>query len=595
MGVGNGLFRAPIAVYTGTNPVSLSFVNLLGGSNPYKDIVVTNRGSNDISVILTETDANGAVYFELGPRLRAGTAPVSTTVTDVDGDDLPDLLVVNQGSNTVSILKGRGGGFFDDQNPLVFSTGSDPIRVFAGAFDDAPGLDLIVVNSGQAGLTFYSNFMNPSAQGISIASGGDRPVAAIAGDYNKDGYTDLIVAHSGDSTISALYGGPGGLHVKETISLGASQRPTDIAVAPAPGNTWQLLVSTANSSLPIPIPLGLLLGIGKAPSFSADLPGVSTAIGVPGRADGPVPPFLGGSLSRSLPLLFPDQTFIASGISISSTLGRSDPSSTPIVGAAVVASITVASNTNAIPGQPMMIVAAGSFSSLVPSFFQFGQTQVTELLPIENQPVASVAIVLSISTDLSEELSGIPVTGPDTMQNPDAIAEESLLSGRGESRFHPSDRNHFISNLEARMMLACLKVENTLDGVPSSSDSSPILVTPFLGDPQLGPTRFSEGVPDSVATTGSFGREQQDEVPVPIERSGDQVKTAVKAPGTANEVDPCVSSSAPKELSMLPTGPVQFACAAGTGMALAALVGRRPGFRHRFAAGKRSKRHERTK
>ena len=44
-----------------------------------------------------------------------------------DADGLPDLLVANSESNNVYLLPGVGNGFFDDQNPVIYQTGVDPV------------------------------------------------------------------------------------------------------------------------------------------------------------------------------------------------------------------------------------------------------------------------------------------------------------------------------------------------------------------------------------------------------------------------------------------------------------------------------------
>lgn len=67
--------------------------------------------------------------LEPGPRLRVGDQPVSTTVADLGGDDVPDIICVDQGSDNVVVLRGLGGGFFADNDPLTLPTGLGPIRV----------------------------------------------------------------------------------------------------------------------------------------------------------------------------------------------------------------------------------------------------------------------------------------------------------------------------------------------------------------------------------------------------------------------------------------------------------------------------------
>ena len=101
------------------------------------DLVVANKGSNDVSILLNQPQGN-SITFTPGPRLKAGSGPVSTVVQDVTGDGIPDVLVSNSQSNNVMLLPGVGGGFFNDQNPRVFPVGSSPGPVFVGNFDGSP-------------------------------------------------------------------------------------------------------------------------------------------------------------------------------------------------------------------------------------------------------------------------------------------------------------------------------------------------------------------------------------------------------------------------------------------------------------------------
>ena len=65
-------------------------------------------------------------------------------VGDVNGDGKPDLVVANEGSNTVSVLLGNGNGTFQAQQ--TFATGTDPISVAVGDVNGDGKPDLVVAN-----------------------------------------------------------------------------------------------------------------------------------------------------------------------------------------------------------------------------------------------------------------------------------------------------------------------------------------------------------------------------------------------------------------------------------------------------------------
>src|SRR5262249_38278967 len=104
--------------FTGTNPVGISVADVNDDGHP--DLVVANKGSNDVSVLLNQPQGNSLTFIP-GPRLKAGSGPVDTVVQDVTGDGKPDILVSNSQSDNVMVLPGVGGGFFNDQNPQTFT------------------------------------------------------------------------------------------------------------------------------------------------------------------------------------------------------------------------------------------------------------------------------------------------------------------------------------------------------------------------------------------------------------------------------------------------------------------------------------------
>jgi hypothetical protein len=230
-GLGNGQFGPEVnggkGFAVGTNPVGVTVADVNGDGIP--DLVVANEGSNDVSILLGQGRGAGWTLTP-GPRLQAGLGPVSTVVKDLTGNGIPDILVTNSQSNTVTLLPGVGRGFFNDQSPKTFHVGTTPVQTLVGDFTGDGHLDLVAVNRGSNNLTFISNFTNPSAAAeFSISSGGNSPVAAVAVDANHNGIDDLIVANNGDGIVSLLLGEPAGLALAETLSFADLAHPTDLA------------------------------------------------------------------------------------------------------------------------------------------------------------------------------------------------------------------------------------------------------------------------------------------------------------------------------------------------------------------------------
>jgi len=244
-GLVNGQFGPALngghGFFTGTNPVGITVADVNGDGRP--DLVIANKGSNDVSILLNQKQGNSLTFIP-GPRLEVGSGPVSTVVQDVNGDGKPDILVSNSLSNNVMLLPGVGGGFFNDQNPTIFSVGNQPGPLFVGNFDGK--LDLLTVNSGANDLTLISDFMGSHPVTTTISSGGLDPVAAFEFSSGS-GFDNLVVANNGDGTFALLEGGPDGLNLTSTETEPGLLNPTDLAFLAFTGGQVQFYAATEGS------------------------------------------------------------------------------------------------------------------------------------------------------------------------------------------------------------------------------------------------------------------------------------------------------------------------------------------------------------
>jgi hypothetical protein len=189
--------------------------------------------------------------------------PVSTTVRDVTGDAIPDILVSDSQSNNIALLPGVGNGFFNDRDAVFFPTGLSPRQVLVGNFDGNAGLDLVSVNAGSNDLTFFPNpSFTSSVAGLRLDSGGELPLEAAAGDFNFDGISDLVVVNNGDGQVTLLLGGPEGPSFAASFSNAGVPHPTAVAVTGS-GDVLQVYVTEEGQEtvflltsfgIPIPVP-----------------------------------------------------------------------------------------------------------------------------------------------------------------------------------------------------------------------------------------------------------------------------------------------------------------------------------------------------
>jgi hypothetical protein len=274
-GLGNGQFGPDLnegkGFFTGTNPVAITVADL----NGRPDLVIANQGSNDVSILLNVATADGGFTFVPGPRLQGGLGPTSTAVEHLTGNAYPDLVISDGGSNQVRLLRGVGGGFFDDGSPTIFTVGSDPVQVMLGTFLPNPGAEIVTVNRGSNDITVISDFTSSTPVFDTISSGGLEPVAAFGVTFPGQALESLVVANAGDG-VFALLGGAGGLAVEQTRTSDSVPEPTALDFDSVSSNEVQFYAATAGTEAAFALDF-TLQGFSSAVA-GTPIPGASSAV-----------------------------------------------------------------------------------------------------------------------------------------------------------------------------------------------------------------------------------------------------------------------------------------------------------------------------
>jgi hypothetical protein len=135
--VGNPTFAAPVSYPVGTNPVSVTVQDLNGDDIP--DMIVANQGSNDVSILFGSWDANGQWVGTAGPRLKSGgSGPVAAQAVFPANGGLPELVITNGHRGNLTVLPGVGQGFFDDRNPQIVNLPGNPVLTQGPTFGGRP-------------------------------------------------------------------------------------------------------------------------------------------------------------------------------------------------------------------------------------------------------------------------------------------------------------------------------------------------------------------------------------------------------------------------------------------------------------------------
>ena len=131
--------------------------------------------------------------------------PYSVAVGDLNGDGKPDLVTVNSGSNTVSVLLGYGDGTFGEDGG-VRDGEQPPVRDHWGP-RTGTGIPIWPWRTAPPTRSRCCSAMATGPSGRRRTTGtGSLPASVALGDLNGDGKPDLAVANYSSSTVSVLLG-----------------------------------------------------------------------------------------------------------------------------------------------------------------------------------------------------------------------------------------------------------------------------------------------------------------------------------------------------------------------------------------------------
>ncbi len=208
-----GVFGPAVPYAVGVNPSAIALVKLDDDDLP--DIVVTDRFSGQVSVLINQ--GHGAFLPE--QRFRAGTGLSDLTMVNGNaavqslegtngvvagsftGSTSTDLVVINSGTDSLSLLAGTSSGGF--LNPQTQYLGFSPTAIVAGHFIQGdPNLDLAVLSAASDTITIYKwDDSKGDFTPIFSINAGNQPTGLTVADVTRpggggpDGIPDLLVGN----------------------------------------------------------------------------------------------------------------------------------------------------------------------------------------------------------------------------------------------------------------------------------------------------------------------------------------------------------------------------------------------------------------
>jgi len=209
-GDGRGGFASPgVQFGVGKMPyqrVRVADVNLDGNA----DILTTNLEGDSVTVLLG--DGKGSFHEAAGSPFPCGKTPFALAIGDLNGDGKPDLAIGNWAGQPeerkgegVTIMLGDGKGGFKVLAGSPFPTGAGPGRIAIGDVDGDGVPDVVVTNYLSHSVTVLRG-QNGTFKQAGIIPVGKHPQGVALGDLNGDGKADIVVTNSDDNNISILFG-----------------------------------------------------------------------------------------------------------------------------------------------------------------------------------------------------------------------------------------------------------------------------------------------------------------------------------------------------------------------------------------------------
>src|SRR5439155_23592647 len=108
----------------------------------YLDIIVTNSGTDSITIFLGYGDGTFAVgmTYSTGTRSR----PYTVTISDFNNDKRLDIALANSGTSNIFLLYGNGNGTFGNETSYSLGYGYHPYSIAVKDLNQDNLMDIVI-------------------------------------------------------------------------------------------------------------------------------------------------------------------------------------------------------------------------------------------------------------------------------------------------------------------------------------------------------------------------------------------------------------------------------------------------------------------
>lgn len=146
-----GTFAAAVHYVAGTQPRSLALSDY--DRDGKLDIAVANYGSSSVGILINSSTTPGT--FGAMSAVATGTSPHAIESADLNGDDLPDLVVGDANASAMYHLLNNGSSPGSMLAPVTETTPSVAYSVAVGDFDGDNKVDIVTANTGAGSLKLF--------------------------------------------------------------------------------------------------------------------------------------------------------------------------------------------------------------------------------------------------------------------------------------------------------------------------------------------------------------------------------------------------------------------------------------------------------